>query len=494
MVRLLWLAFVACVCVSTPAFAQRPVLLDFSMAGCGPCQQLEPTLRQLEADGFAVRRVDRDREPHLTARYGVTSFPTLIVLSGNRIAARWVGVQPYGEIRNALIAASQAKVSSIGSPAPRGRLASARTAGGGIQVGSDLGAVPDVTIPGVPNPRQAMPAAGPALPPRGPLAAVERRMIESSVRFRVRESGGSSYGTGTVIDARQGEALVLTCAHLFRDLATSSPAQPAIVVELFQADAGGAVRVAERLAGQLLSADEDNDVALVAIRPKRVPSAAPIAKSEAAVAVGQAAKSVGCSLGADPTLESSRVMTVDRYQSPPSLTTNGAPKVGRSGGGLFNERGELIGVCFGADAKVGEGFYAKLSSIYGELDKLGLQEIYRPGIPPASTLASAPPRQADPPSPQPGLARADDWPRPDVVRGQGGAAAPRQGVEGMLAGLSTTDRAAAREIARRAAESEVVCIVRPKSPGGQSEVITLDSASPELIRLLLALGKRGQPR
>jgi hypothetical protein len=41
----------------------------------------------------------------------------------------------------------------------------------------------------------------------------------------------------------------------------------------------------------------------------------------------------------------------------------------------------------------------------------------------------------------------------------------------------------------RAATHEVICIVRPKEPGGQSEVISLDNVSPEFIRALAAKRK-----
>jgi hypothetical protein len=51
-------------------------------------------------------------------------------------------------------------------------------------------------------------------------------------------------------------------------------------------------------------------------------------------------------------------------------------------------------------------------------------------------------------------------------------------------GLSATEQAAWDEIMSRAARFEVVCIIRPKEPGGQSEVITLDDVSPEFARAL----------
>jgi hypothetical protein len=44
----------------------------------------------------------------------------------------------------------------------------------------------------------------------------------------------------------------------------------------------------------------------------------------------------------------------------------------------------------------------------------------------------------------------------------------------------------------RAATHEVICIVRPKEPGGQSEVIALDNVSPEFIRALAAQRKSAE--
>jgi hypothetical protein len=47
------------------------------------------------------------------------------------------------------------------------------------------------------------------------------------------------------------------------------------------------------------------------------------------------------------------------------------------------------------------------------------------------------------------------------------------------------------EIQRRGAHSEVICIIRPHSPDGKSEVITLPNASPEFVQALSA-GAGGQ--
>ena len=42
-------------------------------------------------------------------------------------------------------------------------------------------------------------------------------LIAASVRLRVEDADGHSCGSGTIIDARGGEALILTCGHIFRD-------------------------------------------------------------------------------------------------------------------------------------------------------------------------------------------------------------------------------------------------------------------------------------
>ena len=85
---------------------------------------------------------------------------------------------------------------------------------------------------------------------------------------------------------------------------------------------------------------------------------------------------IGCSNGKDPTLLPQRITKLDRYQGPPNIEVSGAPEEGRSGGGLFNLQGQLIGVCYAADYEGNEGLYAALESIHDELNRLGLKDIY----------------------------------------------------------------------------------------------------------------------
>ena len=48
----------------------------------------------------------------------------------------------------------------------------------------------------------------------------------------------------------------------------------------------------------------------------------------------------------------------------------------KGGGGLFDERGELIGVCYAADPTLKEGLYSAADVVYHQLSKLGLQRLF----------------------------------------------------------------------------------------------------------------------
>ena len=62
----------------------------------------------------------------------------------------------------------------------------------------------------------------------------------------------------------------------------------------------------------------------------------------------------------------------------------------------------------------------------------------------------------------------------------------------LLHGLSEVEQAAWEEIMTRASTAEVICIIRPKEPGGQSEVITLEDVSPEFVRALASRKRAAQ--
>ena len=68
--------------------SDRPVLVDFSAAWCGPCKKLEPILHELASEYDAklkVVKVDVDSAPTTAARFGVLSVPTILLILGGEV-------------------------------------------------------------------------------------------------------------------------------------------------------------------------------------------------------------------------------------------------------------------------------------------------------------------------------------------------------------------------------------------------------------------------
>jgi S1-C subfamily serine protease len=298
------------------------------------------------------------------------------------------------------------------------------------------------------------------------------RLLEGAVKIAVEDAGGTSNGTGTIVDAREGAALILTCGHIFRESAGKGP----IAITFFQSTPAGA-QPRETVAGQVLNYDLERDLALVVVRPQGPVSAIPIAPANTPLNPGAAVTTVGCNGGANPTAMESQITTIDRYQGPPNVEVAGAPVEGRSGGGLFNTAGQLIGVCFAADPQSNEGLYASLPSIQAKLDSLNLAMVYQA---PSTQVAATP----APPAP------AAAAPAGMAIRGQDELvdrlpdAFAEVGTSSSQAPLSSSEQSALDEIQRRGLKSEVICIIRPHDPEGKSEVITLNNVSPAFVNRL----------
>ncbi|MEO2045668.1 MAG: trypsin-like peptidase domain-containing protein [Pirellulales bacterium] len=463
--------------------AGETVLLGFSSPSCGPCHQMRPTIQQLIQRGYPIQEIDISRNAALKRHYKITQVPAFVVLVNSQEFARSIGPASYIQLERML---------------QRAGIQPGRQSHGAIaNPFSDTTARTSSETP----PQLGLPADNATLEANAPngMTTNVNHLLESTVRLTIQDPQGNSTGTGTIIEAREGEALVLTCGHLFR----ASGGQGTITITLFQTTGQGGntqgAQVHATLEGQLVDFDLERDLGLVSFRTNEKIQVAPIAPIGTQLAPGSPVTTVGCNHGDNPTAIFTKVTSLNRYQGPANVEAAIAPVEGRSGGGMFNQQGQLVGVCFAADPPSNKGLYSATSSIHTKLNDLGLEMVYlspssqthavrgqdkiQPVTPSNPTIDAL---TANLTTPQPSA--SNSWTAPPINTTSTGQS--RVNIES----LNPSERALLEELDHLETTSEIILIIQPQTPGGKSEVIKLQHASPNLIRALVARRPKNDKR
>ena len=278
------------------AWASDRVLLVFHADWCGPCRTVMPSVNALARDGYEVCRVNVDRQPATTAQYGVERVPCFILLDDGREVERIVGPASMEQLklmyRGHNPKSPNLQISKSSNPLPAWRYER----------------------------------------PEGYRAAVVRIICRTDGRTR-------AIGSGTLV--RWGaHIVVLTARHVVKDARS-------ILVEL---------HTKRTCRAKVIAVDAVWDCAVLELED-RLHGVEP-----AEMEMGQAAMQAtgnrleSCGYGPDGRLacNSGLFLGYKRSTATPGgpddwFAISGRARGGDSGGGVFNQRGRLVGVLWGTD-------------------------------------------------------------------------------------------------------------------------------------------------
>ncbi len=472
------------------------VLLDFSASWCGPCRQMAPIVDKLARQGLPVRKIDVDANPGMTQRYRIKGIPAFVLIVNGKIVDRSVGYTSERKLRQMLsrIPAQIAKNRSrpqTGPPKPPvSKRSQDRNKGSNLRVADAAShPMPRFQLPVDAGERsQGTVIRGNLDEDKFPQSV---NPMKASARIRVVDGNGINYGSGTVIDSRPGRSIVLTCAHIFRDISK----QAVVEVDLFDGEESRTYQ------GKILSYNLEADVGLIAIATSDPIPSIPLIPASDALRKGAEVFGIGCGGGKRPVRLPMRVTALNRYLGPDNIECTVVPQQGRSGGGLFDTQGRLVGVCFAADPKSARGLYAGIRPIRQILQKAGVSLSSRTDE--AALASNTSDEEPESPTERPRSVRIDQRQLALMqvnLTGRGRTSRSRTGDaesnpfpepaktqrRTIAVGSEKTETLHAIDKAfGKSGGAEVICIVRSlDNPRAASEVVIINRASPKFVQYL----------
>jgi thioredoxin 1 len=77
--------------------SEKPVIVDFWAEWCTPCKMLAPIFEEVAEeyeDRVKFAKLNVGEAPEITARFGITAIPTLLVFYRGKVIDRMTGVVP----------------------------------------------------------------------------------------------------------------------------------------------------------------------------------------------------------------------------------------------------------------------------------------------------------------------------------------------------------------------------------------------------------------
>ena len=469
----------------------EPMLYFFTSRGCAPCIQVKHVVKQLDSEGYPVTTIDVGKRPDWAKAFRVTHTPTLALVKNNEVIA-W---QPrpmraeelrgwFRTIRFAPMPLT-ARSAKVGNPVAKATNLETKTIGTKRtdfqdRVRPTQGKVSLAASTAIRARAASFSSPTMLKGTRQPSNSLEASALDATVRLQVSDEEGTSYATGTVIHSYKGESLVLTCGHVFRE----SAGRGDIVAEIGFEDG-----VSIKVPGKLLDYDSDaNDIALVSIRNgKHQVAAVEIAGADSFVNVNDKVWSIGCDHGEAPSIRHSAIKNLARYDGALKYDIFGRPVNGRSGGGLFNAKGQLIGVCNAAAVEVDEGIYSALETIHWELARTNLDRIFQSA--PARTI----PNSIDSETPQRMALASTPAPAKKLAPSRNLVPIARRSAATDVAATSPVRNVSFEQSISSDSDREVIITVRSKTNPNDSRTITISDPTPKLLDYLGGM-QGDQPR